>query len=393
MGFLKKINTDSLLWAGFCGMFFFLPVMTPPTAYCAVLIATVWFLSGRFLRDIPSFWNMEVALPMTVFVLLPWIGLLYAPQPAEGFGVAWKTRYWILPVAIIPVLSFRDRPDLLLKMFLSGLSLNSTIAILQYAGALHMEDFATGLLGGASPWISFSLLLTTGILIASFYAAKARAGKERVLYLTAILQYFITIGCVGGRSGYLALIILFPLMVYNIVGQKHMVRILLVSVVGISLLFAFPVVRDRISRAAEDIEMYKQGKIDTSLGLRFRMWGIALEEIESHPVIGMGTAGFRKAWEKHKGDPSLPFYDHPHNSFIYMMVSFGIPGLFSFCWLLFVMLKKGWRGRHSPIGFAVFVFTVVFIIGSMTDTELYPFAMSTALPLFVGLSEGADDES
>lgn len=393
MGFLRKISADSLLWAGFCGIFFFLPVMTPPTAYFAVLVATVWILSGRFMKDIPSFWKTDLARPMIFFIILPWIGLLYAPQPGLGFGVAWKTRYWILPIAIIPLLSLRKKPDLLLQMFLAGLSLNSAIAMMQYAGILHDEGFATGLVGGASPWISFSLLLTTGILIASFYASRANSVRGRAIYIAAVAQYFITIGCVGGRSGYLALIILFPLTAYILVGQKHMVRILVISAVGIAVLFAFPVVRARVSRAAQDIEMYRQGKIDTSLGLRFHMWGIALKEIESHPVIGLGTAGFREAWQENKGNPSLPFYDHPHNTFIYMMVSFGIPGLLSFCWLLFVMLKKGWRGRNSPMGFAVLVFTAVFIIGSMTDTELYPFAMSTALPLFAGMSEVVSDES
>ena len=392
MDFLKKINTDSLLWTGFCGMFFFLPVMTPATAYCAVLVAAAWILSGRFVKDIPSFWKAGIALPMIFFVILPWIGLIYAPNFSQGFPVAWKTRYWVLPVALIPVISLRKRPDFLLKMFLSGLSLNSVIAIMQYAGLLRDEGFATGLVGGASPWISFSLLLTMGILIASYYAGVAQSGKGRTIYLCAVLLFFITIGCAGGRSGYLALILLFPLMVYNILGRKHMLRIIAGSIVGISLLFAFPVVRARVYRGVEDIEMYRQGNIDTSLGLRFHMWGIALEEIKDNPLIGMGTGGFREAWAEHKGDPSLPYYDHPHNSFIYMMVSFGIPGLLSFCWLLYVMLKRGWRGRRSPIGFAVFVFTMVFIIGSMTDTELYPFAMSTALPLFAGMSEAVRDE-
>lgn len=120
--------------------------MTPPTAYCAVLVAAVWIASGRFLHDIRSFRKTAIALPVTVFILLPWIGLLYAPSFSEGFPIAWKTRYWVLAVAIIPVLSLRKRPDVLLKMFLAGLSLNSMIAILQYVGVLHDKGFATGLL-------------------------------------------------------------------------------------------------------------------------------------------------------------------------------------------------------------------------------------------------------
>lgn len=73
-----------------------------------------------------------------------------------------------------------------------------------------------------------------------------------------------------------------------------------------------------------------------------------------------------------------------------MTVSYGIFGLAAFCWLLFVMLKKGWAGRNSAQGFAVLAFTAVFIIGSLTDTQVLPFATATALPLFAGLSEAID---
>jgi len=388
MELLRKINPDTLLWTGYLGMFFFLPIATSPTVICGVFVLGVWIISGKFLRDITTWQNSKIVLPVIILIVLPWTGLMYTPLPADGFPVALKTHYWLYAIAIAPVITPRRQPDLIIKMFLLGLSLNSAISILQFAGLVHLKKgLATGLLGGSSAHIPYSLLLTTGILIASFYFLKAQSKRERLLYISAMIQYFATIGFTGGRSGYVALIVLLPFIVYNIIGQQHIVKILIVSVIAVSFLFSFPVVQSRFLKAKEDIVLYTQGNVNTSIGLRFHMWEIALSEIKKNPILGIGTAGFKKSWELHKKDPSLPFYDHPHNSFLYMMVSFGIVGLVAFCTLLFVMLKRGWKCRDSALGFAVFTFTTVFIVGSLTDTQVLPFATAIALPLFTGVSE------
>ncbi|MBM4140567.1 MAG: O-antigen ligase family protein [Nitrospira sp.] len=388
MELLRKINPDTLLWTGYLGMFFFLPIATSPTVICGVFVLGVWVISGKFLRDITTWQNSKIILPVMILIVLPWTGLMYTPLPDDGFPVAVKTHYWLYAIAIVPVIALQRQPDLIIKMFLLGLSLNSAISILQFAGFVPLKKgLATGLLGGSSAHIAYSLLLTTGILIASFYFLKAQSKRERLLYISAMIQYFATIGFTGGRSGYVALIVLSPFIVYNIIGQRHRVKIVIVSILAVSFLFSFPVVQSRFLKAKEDIVLYTQGNVNTSIGLRFHMWEIALSEIKKNPILGTGTAGFKKSWELHKKDPSLPFYDHPHNSFLYMMVSFGIVGLVAFCTLLFVMLKRGWKCRDSALGFSVFAFTTVFIIGSLTDTQVLPFATAIALPLFTGVSE------
>ncbi|MCX5720051.1 MAG: hypothetical protein NT055_08885, partial [Nitrospirae bacterium] len=227
MELLRKINPDTLLWTGYLGMFFFLPIATSPTVICGVFVLGVWIISGKFLRDITTWQNSKIVLPVIILIVLPWTGLMYTPLPADGFPVALKTHYWLYAIAIAPVITPRRQPDLIIKMFLLGLSLNSAISILQFAGLVHLKKgLATGLLGGSSAHIPYSLLLTTGILIASFYFLKAQSKRERLLYISAMIQYFATIGFTGGRSGYVALIVLSPFIVYNIIGQQHRVKIL-----------------------------------------------------------------------------------------------------------------------------------------------------------------------
>ncbi|MBI5641729.1 MAG: O-antigen ligase family protein [Nitrospirae bacterium] len=391
MDLLRKINPDSLIMAGCAGLFFSVPVATSPAVVCGVFVLAVWIVSGRFLRDVISWRSSGLILPVAALILLPWTGLIYSQAPEHGFPVALKTHYWLYALAIGPSLRMQKTPDLIIRMFLAGLSVNSCLSIVQFSGLIPLKKgLATGLLGGSSAHISYSLLLSAGILVASFYFLRSGTVRGRLLSGLLMLQYFITIGFIGGRSGYIALIILSPLVVRNITGRRHILKILLVSAIGISFLFASPVVRSRFMKAGEDIAQYKQGNVNTSLGLRFHMWGIALTEIRKNPLLGIGTGGFRRSWEMYKKEPSLPFFDHPHNSFLYMAVSFGIIGLIAFCRLLAVMLERGWKGRDSALGFSVLAFTSVFIIGSLTDTQVLPFATAISLPLFAGVSEAID---
>lgn len=372
-------------------MFFFMPVATSPTVICGAIVLAAWIISGRFLRDIKLWLKSDIALPMAILVILPWVGLIYTPLRDDGFPIAMKTHYWLYAIALSPLLTTQRKPDLIIRMFLAGLSLNSAISILQFAGIAPLKKgIATGLLGGSSAYIAYSLLLTAGILISSFYFLKAESTREKFPYGFLMLQYFITMGFIGGRSGYIALIVLSPVIAYNLVGQRHIVKILVISIIAVSLLFSFPVVRSRFAKAKEDIELYKQGNVNTSIGLRFHIWEIALSEIKRNPFLGVGTAGFKRSWELYKKDPSLPFIFHPHNSFLFVMVSYGISGLIAFCWLLLLMANKGWKGRDSPMGFAVLAFTLVFTIGSLTDTQVLVFATAVAFPLFAGISEAVN---
>jgi O-antigen ligase len=385
------LTADTLLCAGFAGMFFFLPVGSSPVTICGVFVLSLWLLSGRFIRDIAA-WARQGSLrwPVMLLMILPWVGLLYTPVPSDGLNIAKRSYYWLFAIALAPVLSSRRRSDVVILAFLAGLSCNSAVAVLQVSGLLPMQDaLAAGLLRGSSMHIVFTLFLAAGILIASFYFSRADTRTRRLGWALLLAQYGATAAFVGGRSGYAALIILCPVVVYNLMGQRNIAIIALVCLVLIAALFASPLVRERFSKAREDITRYQQGDIRTSVGLRFHMWRIALEEIKRHPLQGVGTGGFKKSWDERKGDPALPFYDHPHNSFLYMAVSHGLPGLAALCWLLLAMLKKGRQAAGTPLGFAVLSFTAVFIIGSLSDTQVLTFSTAISLALFAGAAEAA----
>jgi len=392
MGWSKKIfNIETLLLIGYSGMFFFSMIANSPVEICGALILAVWILSGRCLPDTKTWLKSAPAIPVIGLVLLPWIGLLYTPSPQDGLRIAVRGYYWLYSIAIIGVLNSRKSADLFIHMFLAGLFLNTLSSFLQIVHVLPLKyGTPSGFLGISSPWISYTLLLTAGICIASFYLRQANSYKERTAYSFLMLVYFIIIGFVGGRSGYVAFILLSPLIVYNLIGRKHLGRIIIFSTLIVSILFTFPVVQTRFTQVKNELILYSQGNVNTSVGLRLNMWIVTFNEIKSHPLLGIGTSGFENIWEHNKQDKSLLTFDHPHNSFLYMLVSFGLPGLAVLCWLLFAMLKAGGRALDSALGFSLFIFTLTFIIGSFTDTQLLVFPTMILFILFSGFAAVLD---
>lgn len=389
MGFLKKNKPEAFIWLGCCGVFFFIPLTTLPLEVFGAVALAAWVISGNFSQDAVFLKQTKVIIPVCMLLVLPWVGLLYTPASIiDGLSVASASRLWLYALATVSVIRVQKKPDLIIKLFLSGLALNCFISTLQLSGLLPLKNGQpTGLLVGSSLHIPYTLFLTIGILISSFYVSKAAGKKESLLYLFSMLLYFTTIGYIGGRSGYIAFIVLSPLIIYNLMGQRHIIKILVVSILAVSILFAFPVVRSRFAKIKEDLQLYKQGDMDSSLGARFYMWRIALTQIKNNPVLGIGTDGFKHSTSLEKKFKAIQNIAHPHSSFLYVMVSYGLLGLTAFCWLLLVMLKRGWKGRDSPLGFAVFAFTAVFIIGSLTDTQVLTFSTAMAFSFFAAASE------
>jgi len=54
------------------------------------------------------------------------------------------------------------------------------------------------------------------------------------------------------------------------------------------------------------------------------------------------------------------------------------------------MLRQGWHGRKSSLGFAVLSFTIVFLTGSLVDTPMLSISAAHALSLFTGIAGALD---
>jgi O-antigen ligase len=210
-----------------------------------------------------------------------------------------------------------------------------------------------------------------------------------------MLLYFLNLFVGHGRAGYLAFLISSPLIIYKIVGRRHIIKAAWVIILFIGISILSPTVKMRIDQAVTDIKQYDTGNPNTPIGLRFYMWEGAIKIFLKNPVLGVGTGGYQKAINDYEALGLQPLhinFSQPHNSFLYMASSFGIIGIISLLWLFTVFLKKGLRARNDIVGFSVLSFGIVLIIGSLTDTQILSFATAKMFALLMGIKTGQNEK-
>lgn len=380
-------STQERLLLGTAGLtLFLLPVATSPAVIAGGLALLVWLGSGQWIRDARNYVRQMWFWPVALMILLPWVGMLYSSDLSEGLRLAQKSYLWLF--AFVGASAFRTPQARRLGIwcFLAGLTLTAGASVLQTIGIipLHSGYLRTG----AMSHIIVSLFYTVGIATLSFVYTEHNYWKCKVIDISLILLMMFGLVVSLGRSGALALVLLMPLIALNLVGRRHLLRAAIATVILIAALIMTPPVQLRIEQASNDISrMLSQGDHSGDVSIRFHMYSSALEIITQHPIYGVGTGDVKQAMEPFRTEGIAPI-DHPHNSVLYMGVSYGVAGMLALCWLWVVMLAQGYRSMRSLAGFFVMTTATVFIIGSLTDTLVLSFATANLLAISCGLIQG-----
>ena len=138
----------------------------------------------------------------------------------------------------------------------------------------------------------------------------------------------------GTRGGWMALVLsLIPLYSYG----RHAVgrRIIVVAVIGLSLIAAAALVpelgvRQRFTDISTDLEKYRTGNPDTSIGLRFENWKGAAKIFSEHPLTGIGRANYQRGLQdliaRNELPPAVSGLRHAHNELLNAFATEGIVG-------------------------------------------------------------------
>ena len=384
----KSINikeatlSDKLLLWTFCCTFFFIPIATSPAVIAGLITLCIWIFSGKFIKKRHMWLNNAWTMPVVLFMLLPWIGLLWSSDPVLGMKFAKKSYYWLYAFAISSI-SIYGYQKALINSFLYGLSLNVLFSIISFIGLVPMpKEFPSGFMSH----INHSLFLLTGILILSFNYKNCPILKQKNIILFLIAAFIFNLCINITRIGYLGLILLAPWILYNITGPKNFLKKTITALIAVGIILSLsPVVHHKIYDAIEDVKKYNSGTIETSQGFRLHMWKGALNIFLQNPIAGTGTGGYKNAMHQYKKDGDTQDFIHPHNSFLYMASNFGIIGIGAFLWLLTTYFKKAWQSRNTLNGFSMLSFGVVFLIGSLTDTQILSLATAIMFALMTGL--------
>lgn len=405
----NTLGIDRLMFGGFCGLCFFIPVATSPAVILGLLTTSLWIFSGRFIKD--SQWlGQEWTLPVIMMMLLPFIGLLYTEDVSAGMDFAKKSRYWLYTFAIASISLTEKNREMFLKAYVAGVTFTAALYVLQLLRIVPMKfaDIAVTSqvgtitsIGLFNQWghITFSLLIAFSLTLLSLFFKRAQSRKNRLVIIFLMSLQFIALAVLLSDGGHLAFILLSPIIAYNLLQHPRPLKVGALSALMVGALFLSPVTQSRFHDVVSGTLTYGESKSLTPVQGRFYMWTGALKIIADNPFFGIGTGGYQAAMRDMRINKVLPDKNvkedptQPHNSFLYMAVSFGIPGVAVLVWLFAVLLRNGWRNRHSILGFSVLAFTFVLLIGSLTDSQILSAQTAALFALFTGLQGHLADDS
>lgn len=184
----------------------------------------------------------------------------------------------------------------------------------------------------------------------------------------------------GSRGGWLALLFcIVPLYSYGRTGFKKRTAFILAGC--ISLLVAASVipetgVRERLTAVSEELNLYRSGNPNSSVGARLEMWHGAWLMFVEHPLTGVGRAnyndGLKTMIERGKVDPAMAQYQHAHNEILHAMATQGLPGLAALLCLygaplLFFKRQLACQGLHRPYALAGLLLCLAYIDFGLTQ--------------------------
>jgi O-antigen ligase len=200
-----------------------------------------------------------------------------------------------------------------------------------------------------------------------------------------------------GRTGQLILV---ALCIYGI----HLVwkwRGTLIAVAGIVIIASAIIAGsagtdNRYTRALDEWKMWQPGQPTiTSIGYRLEFLHNSLKIAREHPLLGVGTGGFPRAYADVVAGTAIAPSTNPHNEYLNLTIQIGVAGLLALLSLFYCVWSRAPALPTSHEQILARGLVITFVIGCLFNswlvdhTEGLFFAWATGL-LFAGLKSPAD---
>jgi len=334
-----------------------------------------------------------LCVPRGAGVFLAGVGVL-ALLGWRGMGRAWREHAYVLTPLAIAVLAFItvyvgsklyfhtpwnviDNPSRMLLAILTcwvivraapnpdwlwhGITVGLFLALL----IVGYQKFGLAI-ERPSAWIQ--AIAFANMVAALALVGFARPGESRAVHAEAWINILLAtmILMLNGTRGAVVAMLVTAVPMLLIRYRRLSVRTFALAVAAVAVLAigAYLVpnspVSKRVDDAVTEIQEYRQGNIETSVGVRLKIWHIGLQYFSEHPWTGVGVGQFARilhASEFCQSTKSLAcVLEHAHNDIVEAASTAGVPGLITLLGLflvpatLFARAKRASRTSWNPQG-------------------------------------------
>lgn len=350
-------------WVGGIALFFPFLLLCVPRGAGVFLGATVLgvALAGKSLGPAWRLFWSELR-PFFVAILAVLAVVLFS---CWYFGLRWvwlDNPSRLLVAVLIGVLVICARPD----PHWLWRGVNAALAVV-----LAIVMFQRWGLGDTRPSAWVQPIAFANMVAALGLIGFIRPGITRRIHAAAWLTFGLAVAVLvlnGTRGGLLALLVPMPLLLFvrhpSLKGPKFALAIAGVAV-AIAALYAVVDGKGggRFAEVETQIQQFHEGSVDTSVGARLALWGIAIDTVRAKPWVGTGVGQFHKAVIASRycvvnpaDHPEVCRLGHAHDDMLEAAATMGVPGLlavlaiFAVPGWLFVKFRRICRQAGNPLG-------------------------------------------
>lgn len=317
-----------------------LPVSTALDNVLLVLLLLCWLASGDWQTKFARIRANPVAVAALLLLGLLALGIAWGPGLAtERFTYLKKyTDLLLIPILATVFVEPVDRRRGVLA-FGAGLMLTLLLSYALKLGILPPEKFITG--DAANPTvfkrhITQNLLMAYGSLLFAALAWHAAVPRARWLWAgLSALAAFNVLFLVQGRTGYVVLAALAVLSLFRWLRWRGIVAAVILFAGASAGAYSFSKsFHERVDLAVSGISRWQPdvASIDP-VGVRLEFYRNTLAIIRDHPLLGVGTGGFARAYAQRVEGSSMVATTNPHNQYLLITVQLGLGGLALLVWL------------------------------------------------------------
>jgi O-antigen ligase len=395
-------------WSGIA-LGFSIPISTALGSVLSAIVLAAWLASGRYREKSVAIKRNPVALAALMLFAILMIGVFYGDASAKEAG-RFLTKYADLLLIPVLVTLFRGADARRAGIYALAGALLATV-LFSYALRAGMPRpgwFVEDLFFH----VPFKHKLTHSVLVAfaAFLlfqlALSARTPRARLGWLAASLLSVINVAfVVPGGTGYVVFGTLLLYAGYALRGYLGLLAMMVVGALFAVLIYqASDSARERVDRALQEYSAWttgdpslamapRPGVEQSSIGQRLTFYRETLQIIRDHPLVGVGTGGFPKAYAETVRECGPFEVRNPHNEYLLVMAQNGVVGLL----LLLYLFWRTWQlaprlatpfETHLARGLVLMIAAGCLVNSFLLDhTEGLLFAWMTGL-LFAGLDQG-----
>lgn len=354
MASAKPLSERTAQWAA-VALGASIPVSTALDNVLLVLVLAGWLFAGGYHETLRVAGRSRTLLAALALYGLLLAGTLYGER---DFGDAARALSKYMNLLFIPLFAVLLREAPMRRLALQGFAISLAVVLaLSYlvaAGFPFPHWMTVGNVDNPAvfkQYLTQNILLAFGAFLFTELAFAASTTKQRAFWAVAALLAAVNVlVLVQGRTGHVVLIVLTLYAAYGWRRWHGVAVAASVTGVMVAALIHFPGVfqqRYGFATADEASSPVSQAARESNKQ-RLDFYRASLAIIRDHPLVGVGTGGFPRAYaDQTRGTDAFQTHN-PHNEYLNITVQLGVVGLAALLYLFFEHWRESAR-LASPV--------------------------------------------